>query len=85
MKASKTLKTLFVFAAFMSVPALSHAQASRGSTIPNQPGASEFAPGQRAKATGKPANTFAPGQRAEDTGKPAKTFAPGQKAGSRAK
>lgn len=82
MRQSKALKTLLVAGAFMSVPALSHAQTTRGNSIPNQPGASEFAPGQRAKATGKPANTFAPGQKADDTGKPAKTFAPGQKAGS---
>ena len=40
--------------------------------------ASQYAPGQKAKQTGQPANTFAPGQRAQATGQPANTFAPGQ-------
>ncbi len=61
----RTLKTaLLAIGALASVPALSYAQASKGSTLPNQPGASEFAPGQRAKS-GKSANTFAPGQKAK--------------------
>ena len=78
MKAKSTLKAVVFAGALISVPTLGFAQTTRGSTIPSQPGASEFAPGQRAKATGKAANTFAPGQRAKATGKAAKTFAPGQ-------
>lgn len=79
---SRALKTvLFALGALASVPTLSHAQASRSSTPPNQPGASEFAPGQRAQP-GRPANTFAPGQKAKTSSQPAKSFAPGQQNGS---
>ena len=77
-----TRMALLTAASLMALPTLSHAQATRGSTVPNQPGASEYAPGQRAKATRKPAKTFAPGQKAKKTGRPAKTFAPGQQDGS---
>ena len=73
---------LLTAASLMTLPTLSQAQTTRSTTVPNQPGASENAPGQRAKATGKPARTFAPGQQAKKTGKPAKTFAPGQQDGS---
>jgi hypothetical protein len=73
--ASKTL--LFAATLFLAAPAHGHAQTPRGNTLPDQPGASEFAPGQRA-TTKRPAKTFAPGQKAKATGQPAKTFAPGQ-------
>jgi hypothetical protein len=49
-------------------------------TQPTGPGASEFAPGQRAQETGRSARSFAPGQQMQRTGQPARTFAPGQRA-----
>ena len=77
-----TSKTLLLAATLLlAVPTLGHAQTPRGNTLPDQPGASEFAPGQRV-TTKKPAKTFAPGQKAKATGQPAKTFAPGQQDGN---
>jgi len=46
--------------ALLGIPAVAMAQKS--TTLPNQPGQSEFAPGQRAKAKGD-AKDYAPGQR----------------------
>lgn len=79
---SKTA-TLLAATLLIGLPALAQAQAAR--TLPtDQPGASEYAPGQRAKSsvTGQNANDYAPGQRAKTsvTGDSAKSFAPGQKA-----
>jgi hypothetical protein len=56
MKSAKTL----TIAALLLVPTIAMAQKSN--TLPNQPGQSEFAPGQRAKHPGD-AKNFAPGQR----------------------
>ena len=55
----KSLQTLAI-AALLVVPTMAMAQKSN--TLPNQPGQSEFAPGQRAKAPGD-AKKYAPGQR----------------------
>ena len=52
--------TALAIAALLAVPTVAAAQKSN--TLPNQPGQSEFAPGQRAKAPGE-AKKFAPGQR----------------------
>ena len=51
---------MLAIAALLVVPTMAMAQKSN--TLPNQPGQSEFAPGQRAKAPGD-AKKFAPGQR----------------------
>jgi hypothetical protein len=72
------MNTVFAAALLLAVPSLTYAQSSRSGAMPNQPGASEFAPGQQAKRTGMPAKKFAPGQQAKRTGRPARTFAPGQ-------
>ena len=54
--------TALTLAAILAVPATAMAQKSN--TLPNQPGRSEFAPGQRAQQPGgKAAKTYAPGQR----------------------
>jgi len=75
--------TLLAAALLIGLPALAQAQTTR-QLPPNQPGASEYAPGQRAKSstTGQSASDFAPGQKAQSstTGASAKSFAPGQKA-----
>jgi hypothetical protein len=52
--------TSFALAALLAVPSLAMAQKSN--TLPNQPGQSEFAPGQRQTTPGT-AKNFAPGQR----------------------
>ena len=52
--------TSLALAALLAVPTVAVAQKSN--TLPNQPGQSEFAPGQRAKHPGE-AKKFAPGQR----------------------
>ena len=54
------LATGFALAALLAVPTTAMAQKSN--TLPNQPGQSEFAPGQRATSPGG-AKKFAPGQR----------------------
>ena len=51
---------ILAIAALLAVPSVAMAQKSN--TLPNQPGQSEFAPGQRAKSPGD-AKKFAPGQR----------------------
>jgi Spy/CpxP family protein refolding chaperone len=57
----KSVKTLTI-AALLLVPTFAMAQKS--TTLPNQPGQSEFAPGQRAQQPGaKDAKDYAPGQR----------------------
>ena len=72
------LATGFALAALLAVPATTMAQKSN--TLPNQPGQSEFAPGQRAKNPGD-AKKFAPGQRMHQKdvkGQPgASEYAPG--------
>jgi hypothetical protein len=68
------LATGFALAALLVVPATAMAQKSN--TLPNQPGQSEFAPGQRAKHPGD-ATKYAPGQKQTAPGT-AKNFAPGQ-------
>lgn len=74
--------TLLAATLLLGLPALAQAQTTRA--LPDQPGASEYAPGQRAKSstTGQSATDFAPGQKAQSsmTGESAKSFAPGQKA-----
>ena len=55
----KSVKILAA-AALLVVPTIAMAQ--KGTTLPNQPGQSEFAPGQRATSPGG-AKKFAPGQR----------------------
>ncbi len=82
MFARSLTRTALFAAALIVAPTLGFAQTTRGSTVPDQPGASEYAPGQRAKATGRSAKTFAPGQQAKRTGKAAETFAPGQQDGT---
>ena len=66
-------------AALLGLPAVAMAQKS--STLPNQPGQSEFAPGQRAKTKGD-AKDYAPGQRMHKKdvkGQPgASEYAPGR-------
>ena len=52
--------TTLALAALLAVPTIAVAQKSN--TLPNQPGQSEFAPGQRATSPGG-ATKFAPGQR----------------------
>ena len=73
----KSVKTLAI-AALLVVPTIAVAQKSN--TLPNQPGQSEFAPGQRAKNPGD-AKKFAPGQRMHQKdvkGQPgASEYAPG--------
>ena len=73
----KSMKILAI-AALLAVPATAMAQKSN--TLPNQPGQSEFAPGQRAKHPGD-AKNFAPGQRMQQKdvkGQPgASEYAPG--------
>jgi hypothetical protein len=70
--------TALALAALLVVPATAMAQKSN--TLPNQPGQSEFAPGQRAKGPGD-AKDFAPGQRMQKKdvkGQPgASEYAPG--------
>ena len=51
---------IFAVAALLVVPTIAMAQ--KTNTLPNQPGQSEFAPGQRATSPGG-AKKFAPGQR----------------------
>jgi len=51
---------IFTVAALLVVPTIAMAQ--KTNTLPNQPGQSEFAPGQRATSPGG-AKKFAPGQR----------------------
>jgi len=72
------LATTITLAALLVVPATAMAQKSN--TLPNQPGQSEFAPGQRAKAPGG-ATKYAPGQRMHQKdvkGQPgASEYAPG--------
>jgi hypothetical protein len=79
---SKTT-TLLATALLFGLPVVAQAQTTR-QLPPDQPGASEYAPGQRAKSstTGQSASDFAPGQKAQSstTDAPAKSFAPGQKA-----
>jgi len=71
------LVTSFAIAALIAAPTVAMAQKST-TTIPNGPGQSEFAPGQRAQQPGgKAAKTYAPGQRQTTPGT-AKNFAPGQ-------
>jgi hypothetical protein len=55
------LATGFALAALLVVPATAMAQ-QKSNTLPNQPGQSEFAPGQRATTPGG-ATKYAPGQR----------------------
>jgi len=69
------LVTSFAIAALIAAPAVAMAQKST-TTLPNGPGQSEFAPGQRATTPGG-ATKFAPGQRQTTPGT-AKNFAPGQ-------
>ena len=54
------LATVIALAALLAVPATAMAQ--KGTTLPNQPGQSEFAPGQRQTSPGG-ATKYAPGQR----------------------
>ena len=68
------LVTSFAIAALVAAPTVAMAQKS--TTLPNQPGQSEFAPGQRATTPGG-ATKYAPGQRQTTPGT-AKNFAPGQ-------
>jgi hypothetical protein len=69
---------ILAIAALLAVPSVAMAQKSN--TLPNQPGQSEFAPGQRAKSPGD-AKKFAPGQRMHQKdvkGQPgASEYAPG--------
>lgn len=69
------LVTGLAIAALAAAPTLAMAQKST-TTLPNGPGQSEFAPGQRATAPGG-ATKFAPGQRQTTPGT-AKNLAPGQ-------
>ena len=68
------LVTSLAIAALIAAPTVAMAQKS--TTLPNQPGQSEFAPGQRATTPGG-ATKFAPGQRQTTPGT-ARNFAPGQ-------
>ena len=69
---------IFAVAALLVVPTIAMAQ--KTNTLPNQPGQSEFAPGQRATSPGG-AKKFAPGQRMHQKdvkGQPgASEYAPG--------
>ena len=73
----RSVHTLAI-AALLVVPTMATAQKSN--TLPNQPGQSEFAPGQRAKSPGG-ATKYAPGQRMHQKdvkGQPgASEYAPG--------
>jgi hypothetical protein len=78
-------KTILLAATLLlGLPALAQAQTMPRKMPQDQPGASEYAPGQRAKSsvTGQSANEFAPGQKAKSsvTGESARSFAPGQQA-----
>jgi hypothetical protein len=74
------LATLLAAAALIAAPAVAFAQKSNN-TLPNQPGQSEYAPGQRAQTGNKDAKDYAPGQRMKEKdvkGQPgASEYAPG--------
>jgi hypothetical protein len=70
--------TAFALAGLLATPTVAVAQ--KNSTLPNQPGQSEFAPGQRQTSPGG-ATKYAPGQRMQQKdvkGQPgASEYAPG--------
>jgi hypothetical protein len=74
------LTTALAVAALIAAPTVASAQKSN-STLPNQPGQSEYAPGQRAQTGNKDAKDYAPGQRMKEKdvkGQPgASEYAPG--------
>ena len=70
--------TSLALAALLAAPTVAMAQKSTTKPLPNLPGQSEFAPGQRAKIQGGSATDYAPGQmKTRNVKKGASSFAPG--------
>lgn len=74
----KTL--IFAAIAMVALPAAVQAQSRTTAPTRDQPGASEYAPGQQNRSGTHPgASGSAPGQRGKNSAQDAKDFAPGQR------